>query len=117
MSCTAVTFILQAFIFIIYIAHFICRRNFGLTPLAGVFFARSVIICSDGDEEQIRTMERNDGPRKAASLLLGLIYRKKDDYFVHFMQALRDNGYEDIAKEIEPAYMKTCKKMQVSALK
>ena len=82
-----------------------------------MFSARSVIICSDEDEEQIRTMERNDGAHKAAPLLLDLIHRKRDDYFVHFMQALRDNGYESIAKEIEPAYMKTCKKMRVSALK
>ena len=82
-----------------------------------MFSMRSVIICSDEDEEQIRTMERNDGPRKAAALLLDLIHRKRVDYFVHFMQALRDNGYEPIAKEIEPAYTKTCKKMHVSGLK
>ena len=99
------------------IGDFICRSNFGLTPLAGMFSMRSVINCSGEDEEQIRTIERNEGPHKAAALLLDLIHRKKDDYFVHFMQALRDNGYEDNAKEIEPAYIKTCKKMHVSALK
>ena len=82
-----------------------------------MFSARSVIICSNEDEEQIRTKERNEGPRKAAALLLDLIHRKSDNYFVHFMQALRANGYESIAKEIEPAYTKTCKKMHVSALK
>ncbi|KAI0210198.1 hypothetical protein LSAT2_005071 [Lamellibrachia satsuma] len=63
---------------------------------------------SDVDEEEIRLRERNEGATIAADLLLERIHRRNEYYFLHFMEALRQNGYQRVVDEIEPAFSKAC---------
>ncbi len=78
-----------------------------IDPLQIIDFLEARKVISDGDLEEIRQVNVNDGPKEAMFLLLDLIARKKENWFGTFMCALNDTDYGHLVKMIAPEFLDT----------